>query len=233
MPAPVQAVSFDLWQTLMHDTKEQAQKRAGVRAAGMQAALARAGFGASLQQVEDACHAIWQEWETRYWDKLVDPGFDAQIAWLCQRLGVPAGAQPFVGDLRAAYVEPVFALPPSVDPAAVPVLSQLHARGLELGLICNTSVTPGFALRRLLAGWGLDRLLSVQLFSDEVRIRKPAPAIYREAARQLGVDIAAMVHVGDRPDVDVEGAILAGARGLQVGPAMPLSELALQLRQIE
>ncbi|MFI5266376.1 MAG: HAD family hydrolase [Chloroflexota bacterium] len=233
MPSSVQAVSFDLWQTLMHDTKEQAGKRAALRAGSMHAALARAGFATTLQEVEDACHAIWQEWETRYWEKLVDPGFDAQIAWLCERLGVPAGSSRLVGDLRAGYVEPVFAVPPQPDPAAIPVLSQLHAQGLKLGLICNTSVTPGFALRRLLAGWGLDRLLTVQLFSDEAGIRKPAPAIYHQAARQLGVDISAMVHVGDRPDVDVQGAIAAGARGLQVGPEMPLRDLALQLGQIE
>jgi putative hydrolase of the HAD superfamily len=130
-------------------------------------------------------------------------------------------------------VEPVFALPPKPDPAALRVLTELQAQGLKLGLICNTSVTPGFALRRLLAGWGLEQLLTVQLFSDEVGIRKPAPAIYQQAARQLGVDISAMVHVGDRLDVDVEGAIAAGARGLQVGPDMELSDLALQLRQIE
>lgn len=230
MPSPVQAVTFDLWQTLMHDTKEQAQKRSGLRAGRMHAALARAGYATSQQEVEDACHAVWQEWETRYWDKLVDPGFNAQIDWLCERFGVPAGADQIISELRAGYVEPVFAVPPQVDPEALPVLIELQAQGLKLGLICNTSVTPGFALRQLLAGWGLDRLLSVQLFSDQIGIRKPAPAIYHQAARQLGVDIAAVVHVGDRPDVDVQGAIAAGARGLQVGPEAPLRELALQLR---
>jgi putative hydrolase of the HAD superfamily len=233
MPSPVQAVSFDLWQTLMHDNKEQAQQRAALRAGRMNAALARAGFGTPPREVEDACRDIWQEWETRYWSQLVDPGFDAQIAWLCQRFGVPVDAEQLIGDLRAGYVEPVFALPPKPDPAALRVLTELQAQGLKLGLICNTSVTPGFALRRLLAGWGLEQLLTVQLFSDEVGIRKPAPAIYQQAARQLGVDISAMVHVGDRLDVDVEGAIAAGARGLQVGPDMELSDLALQLRQIE
>jgi FMN phosphatase YigB (HAD superfamily) len=233
MTCSVQAVSFDLWQTLMLDTKEQARRRAELRGGRIHAALTGAGFGATREEVEDACHAIWREWETRYWDKMVDPGFDAQIAWLCDRFGVPENAQQVVGDVRAGYVEPVFVLPPRVDPAALAVLSQLQAQGLRLGLICNTSVTPGFALRRLLADWGLDRLLTVQLFSDELGIRKPAPAIYHQAARELGVDISAMVHVGDRLDVDVEGAIAAGARGLQVGPEMQLSQLALQLRQIE
>ena len=217
----------------MHDSKDQGSKRAEMRASRMHAAMARAGFGTTMSEVEDACHAIWQEWEARYWAHNTDPGFDAQLTWLCERLGVPPDASQVREELRAGYVEPVFAVPPEPDPAAIPVLSQLHAQGMRLGLICNTSVTPGSALRRLLDRWGLDRLLDIQLFSDELRIRKPAAAIYHEAARQLGVDVAAMVHVGDRQDVDVEGAIAAGARGIQVGPSMPLSEVGVHLRQIE
>jgi FMN phosphatase YigB (HAD superfamily) len=232
MPLPVQAVTFDLWQTLMLDTKERAAERAELRAGGMQAVLARAGFAATLPEVEDACHAIWREWQDHYWDKLVDPGFDAQMAWLCQRFAVPPG-HAVIGELRLAYVEPVFAISPQPDPAVIPVLSQLRAQGLRLGLICNTSVTPGFALRRLLARWGVDTLLPVQLYSDETGVRKPDPAIFRDAARRLDVDLGALLHVGDRPDIDVAGAVAAGARGLEVGPELPLADLAVRLRQVD
>ena len=232
MPPSVQALSFDLWQTLMHDSKEQGHKRAALRASRMHAALARAGLATPLEEVEAACHDVWQEWETRWWEHDQDPGFDAQMAWLLRRLDVPDESSQLAAELRAGYIDPVFALPPEADPAAIPLLSQLRAQGLRLCLICNTSVTPGFALRRLLARWGLDRLLEVQLFSDELGIRKPAPAIYHEAARQLDVPIGALVHVGDRQDVDVDGAIAAGAGGILVGPGRQLSEVGVHLRQI-
>ena len=233
MHRPLQGVTFDLWQTLMHDTTEQGQRRTELRAERIYQALCRAGRDVSRDEVEDACHAIWREWETAYWEKLVDPGFDAQIAWLRERFRVPADAHQLVGDIRAGYIEPIFAISPQLDSAALPVLTQLEARGLKLGLICNTSITPGFALRRLLARWGLDKLLTVQLFSDETGSRKPAPAMYRMAAEQLGVDVAALVHVGDRDEIDRAGAEAVGARGLKVGPEAPLSDLFVHLRQIE
>lgn len=40
--------------------------------------------------------------------------------------------------------------------------------------------------------------------------RKPGPEIYLEAARQLGVDPARSVYVGDNPSRDILGTRLAG-----------------------
>ncbi|HLG70427.1 MAG TPA: HAD family hydrolase [Chloroflexota bacterium] len=225
MASPPRAVTFDLWQTLMHDSKDQAAKRGRMRAERIHQVLARAGHAATVEQVEALVKDIWNEWQATYWDKLVDPGFDAQMAWLQERLRVPGGDGRLSEDLRHAYVDPIFAVAPVVDAEAIPVLTQLQARGLPLGLICNTSVTPGFALRRLLAQWGLDRLLRVQLFSDEMGVRKPAPEIFQEAARQLGVQPVDMLHVGDSVENDVEGAQAAGARALLVGPEAPLSRV--------
>jgi FMN phosphatase YigB (HAD superfamily) len=253
MSSSVRAVTFDLWQTLMHDGREQGAKRAHRRAERIHQALRRAGRKLPLEHVESTLRELWEIWEVEYWAKDVDPGFEAQLAWLRQRFGLGGELEPptppspgvpgkpqcktmaarppdeampeLEAELRAGYVDPIFEVPPEVDAEALPVLRSLRARGFKLGLICNTSVTPGDALRRLLDGWGLGPLLDAQLFSDELGIRKPAPAIFREAARRLGADISAVVHVGDRPDVDVDGAIAAGARGLLARPDAPLSKL--------
>ena len=222
MSPPLKAVTFDLWQTLMHDGKEHGAARAKLRAERIHRALP----DAPLKDVEAALQNVWHTWETTYWAKNEDPGFDAQIAWLMKRLAVPPELE---AELRAGYVDPIFAIPPHVDPEAVPALTSLRERGLKLGLICNTSVTPGSALRQLLDQWHVGELLMVQLFSDEVGIRKPAPAIFRETARRLGVDIAAMLHVGDRQDADVEGAIGAGAKALLARPQVPLTKLVSTL----
>ncbi|HEX6511233.1 MAG TPA: HAD family hydrolase [Chloroflexota bacterium] len=229
MPAALQAVTFDLWQTLMLDGREQGQRRAELRAERMHEVLCRAGLELTRRDIEEALHDIWRRWQEHYWDRQVDPGFQAQLRWLSERLGVPPGDAQLQAELEAAYVEPIFASPPRLEPEAIPVLTELQARGLKLGLICNTSVTPGSALRRLLAGWDLDRLLGVMLFSDETGVRKPAPEIFRLAAQRLGVELPAMLHVGDRPDIDVQGAISAGAQALLVGPEAPLSQLVAKV----
>jgi len=244
----VRAVTFDLWQTLMHDRPEQGAKRARRRAERIHQTLRRAGCELPLEEIGSALRELWEVWQGEYWANDVDPGFEAQLAWLYQRFGLggelaaaapatdasgksvaarPRGAMlaELRAELCAGYVDPIFEVPPEVDAEALPVLRSLRQRGYKLGLICNTSVTPGYALRRLLDGWGLGPVLDAQLFSDELGIRKPAPAIFHEAARRLGADISAVLHVGDRPDVDVEGAITAGARGLLVRPDAPLSKL--------
>jgi putative hydrolase of the HAD superfamily len=225
MGFPVRAVTFDLWQTLMLDSKAQAAKRGALRAERIHEALARAGLPIGLQTVEHAVNGIWQVWQTTYWGRDVDPGFEAQIAWLVNQLGLPAENTELVGGLRAGYVEPIFELPPRIDDEALPTLSQLRAVGAPIGLICNTSVTPAFALRKLFDAWGLNELLSVQLFSDELGIRKPDPEIFAEAARQLGVEVESLLHVGDSPEIDVRGANDAGAQGLLIGPEKPLSQV--------
>ncbi|MBV8083933.1 MAG: HAD family hydrolase [Chloroflexi bacterium] len=213
MSFPLRAVSFDLWETLMHDTPESAERRRLLRLERLQTLSSR--------DPAPAYDELWQWLESSWWSRQADPGFESQIERLAQRLGVPAG-----DELRSAYVDPIFDSPPLPDPAAVPVLTELRGRGLRLALICNTSVTPGWALRRLLDGWGIGALLDAELFSDEQGIRKPAPGIFREAARQLGVDVSEMLHVGDRPDVDTAGAEAAGARALTVGPDLPLQAIS-------
>lgn len=225
MAPPVRAVTFDLWQTLMLDSKDQAHKRGSLRAERMHQILARASRDVPRETVDQVLQGIWQEWQTAYWDRNVDPGFDAQIVWLRERLDVAPDEHDLIGELRHAYIDPIFAVPPTLEPDAIPALTRLQARGVPLGLICNTSVTPGFALRRLLAGWGLQHLLPVQLYSDELHLRKPEAGVFHEAARQLGVDVAGLLHVGDSAEADVQGATGAGASALLVGPQTPLGQV--------
>jgi putative hydrolase of the HAD superfamily len=229
MTIPLQAVTFDLWQTLMHDSKEEAQRRGQRRVERIHQALAGDGLAITREDVQEACSAIWKTWQERYWDRDVDPGFDAQIDFLRERLHLPTDADGLLDQVKAGYVEPIFEFPPTVDGEALEAMAELDAAGLRLGLICNTSVTPGAALRRLLAGWGLDRYLKMMLFSDELGARKPAVSVFHEASRRLGVEPPALLHIGDRADADVQGAVDAGAQGLLVDANTSLRKLVARL----
>jgi putative hydrolase of the HAD superfamily len=56
------------------------------------------------------------------------------------------------------------------------------------------------------------------VFSDECGVRKPDPAIFDIALERLGMDRKEVVHVGDDPILDVEGARAAGLRVVQLAP---------------
>ena len=66
-------------------------------------------------------------------------------------------------------------------------------------------------------------LFETILVSDESGWRKPAPAIFEEALRRVGVTATQTLFVGDRPDIDVLGAHQVGMRTAWINPdAAPL-----------
>lgn len=84
-------------------------------------------------------------------------------------------------------------------------LKRLHAEGFRLCVISNLAA-PYVAAMELLPR----HLFETEVMSCEVGSIKPEAAIYNEAARRMGVEVEAMLMVGDRIDNDVAGALAAG-----------------------
>jgi putative hydrolase of the HAD superfamily len=115
-----------------------------------------------------------------------------------------------------AYSSPALMVPPVFDHAAKAAVEALASRGLVLCLVSNIMRTPGVVLRELLARQGLLERFRVLTFSDECGIRKPDPEIFRLTLRQVGIDPAEAVHVGDDPVLDVKGPKDAGMRAIHL-----------------
>ena len=88
-------------------------------------------------------------------------------------------------------------------PDTVDALERLAAR-LPLASVSNGNA----CLTRI----GLMPLFRFQLGAREHGAAKPTPSIYLEACERLGVDPAAVLHVGDDVEADVVGAARAGLR---------------------
>jgi len=95
-----------------------------------------------------------------------------------------------------------------VRPDAKRVVSELEARGYELGVISNT--TSREAVPRGLREYGLAEHFPVVVLSSTSGYRKPGTRIFALATDALGVDPGACAYVGDRPSRDVVGARAAG-----------------------
>ncbi len=86
------------------------------------------------------------------------------------------------------------------------------ARGLRVAVLSDYH--PGDKLRFL----GLDDLpWAAVLGCDALGALKPHPRAFRALAEQLGLEPGEVVHVGDREDLDVEGALGAGMRAWRFG----------------
>jgi len=99
--------------------------------------------------------------------------------------------------------------------SAAALLDSLHGRGLKTGLVANSWPDPGRVLRGDLEAFGLGARLDVAVFSDDVGVRKPDPAIFLHACDALGISPAGALHVGDDLEKDVQGAAKVGMRTAQ------------------
>ncbi|MBI2491279.1 MAG: HAD family hydrolase [Candidatus Rokubacteria bacterium] len=211
----IAAVTFDFWETLVHDTPENLERGRALRLEALGALLARAGAPQPAAALDDAYERSGTAMRERFWARQRDASIGEQVRLfldcvgpgLAERLG-PAG----LAEAVEAYAAPVLRLPPLLNPGAREAVRELAGRGVRLGIVSNTGRTPGVVLRRVLERYGLLRHFAAISYSDEVGFRKPHAAIFELTLRALGARPADAVHVGDNPLDDVEGARSFGMR---------------------
>lgn len=208
----LRGVTFDLWQTLIFDTAEQEERRKQKRVNEMLALLTRRDFTVTHEELAGAHESVWTRC-SEFWRQNRDVSAREQTVFFLEEAGVPSVStmdESFLAEAEGIYTSGIEAAPPHIMPAARETLSELAARGLKLGLICNTGRTPGYRLRVLLERYLLLRYFEVLTFSDELKIRKPDARVFEGTLKKLGVSAAESVHIGDDPTTDVRGAKSAG-----------------------
>jgi putative hydrolase of the HAD superfamily len=195
----LEAVLFDWGDTLMQFAYSPELVSAGHRA-GL-AALGRDG----LPEVDALTEHFRERYEPLFWA----PGTIEEIEY-------PGLVRQLLGDFDVEidddelgrYLEAEHA---AWDPARLlaahshALLEALRESGLRLGLVSN-AFDPGWLLHRDLEQMGLAERLDFSVFSSEVGIRKPHPAIFERALGALEVEPAHALFVGDRLYEDVRGA---------------------------
>lgn len=215
----IRAVAFDLWGTLIVDTPGSLRRRTELRTERLLVALAGAGYPATSESLLAAYRLGWSRAEESR-----RPGLDIssrrQVELFLEALqpGLPSRlAAAEIDRIADVYAEALLDLPPPLIPGAAEALDFCRERDVRTALVSNTGQTPGRVLRRALRSLGLAGRIDVWVFSDEIGLSKPAPAIFRHAVSALGVRPEETLFVGDTPDLDVAGARAAGMRILQVG----------------
>jgi len=102
------------------------------------------------------------------------------------------------------------------DPQAAPMLAELRARGLRLGVLSSTS-WPGEWHEDWLRRDGVLDLFDACVWSSDLPFTKPHPTAFLAAMDAVGAtDPARCVYVGDRPYDDISGAKGVGMRAVLV-----------------
>jgi HAD superfamily hydrolase (TIGR01509 family) len=87
------------------------------------------------------------------------------------------------------------------------------SRRYRLAVISNTmSDNPRVFLSRT----GLIRYFDLVVCSRDLGVRKPNPKIFKYVLERLGVEAHEAVHVGDEPEIDIQGAQRSGIKAILV-----------------
>lgn len=214
----IKAVTFDLWDTIVHDDSDEPKRAAqGLRSkrderrhlvwqalndiepiAPEQVALA--------YDVADAAFSkVWHE-------QFVTWTIQERLQVLLQGLGRSL-PDPAFEKVAAAHEVMEVEIPPEAAAGIAAAIEDLAGR-YKLCIISDTIVSPGTALRRLLDVHGVKGHFSGFAFSDEVGHSKPHRSMFDAAAEQMGVPFEQMVHIGDRDHNDVKGPQALGMKAI-------------------
>jgi putative hydrolase of the HAD superfamily len=185
--------------------------------------FARHGCPVAPSRFAEVVPAVWQELSIR--TQLGEDRFSAH----------PEGAKGFWRELVARVAAHLALEPPTpflaaelferfahaeaweVFADARAALPALRAAGLRLAVVSNFDAR----LPRLLADAGLADLFEAVVYSEEVGVEKPHPAIFEELLERLQLQPPRVLHVGDSRRDDVEGARAVGMRALWLTRAAP------------
>jgi putative hydrolase of the HAD superfamily len=222
------AVAFDLWETLITDTPRAARLQERRRLVTIERLLREAGRAHSAESIEAAYRHAWRRCNELYWSQDRDIPPRRQIEHMLEHLlasGDPLGEE-LVAAIEHAYAYAAAEDLPELVDGAADVVGALVSR-YPLGIISNTGRTPGWVLRDVLRKLGLAEAFRAVVFSNEHGECKPVRSIFETLRAALGAPADRIVFVGDNLYADVWGAQQAGmravhfdnpARGQAIGP---------------
>ena len=200
-----QAVTFDLWNTLLVSVPGAVEVRLAAwrrvvdeRGLELPADLLRSVLELFPARFEDEWRAGRQYWTPQ----ALDDAFRA----FAGRIGSDDEAA-----LAEAFEAASYRLEVDAVDGGVVAVAALARAGFRIGLVSDTSLAGGRHLRGYLESHGLLDHIGHCSFSDEVGVYKPDAAIFRDCLAGLSVDDpVGVVHVGDLRRTDVAGARALG-----------------------
>jgi putative hydrolase of the HAD superfamily len=191
------AVIFDLFGTLVRSPSNQ-------------------GYLVGLKRMASILSVRHEEFSQWWFDTGVKrstgvfPTIEANIKYICDKIGVPAGGAEISLAAQDRFDNSVRTMEPRPD--AIEVLARLKARGFKVGLISNCSPDAPVIWQNT----PLAPFFDITVFSSSAGCRKPDPRIYHLAVEQLGVQPEGCLYVGDGASQELAGAARVGMNPVMI-----------------
>jgi len=195
----VSGILFDVYNTLISREKSDFDKLVELLPAGIPSpdpGLIQSARSAVMEYYKKERHLSWAiENNLTFWKKFYE--------LYLQELEVTDSDHSVAHSLAGWSRDPNSFV---ITPDALYVLKTLQDRGYRVGLLSNWDVTLATFCEQL----GLASSVDMILASDEMGIRKPAPEIFKEGCRRLGVEVPQGLYIGDSLPKDIAGGNKAG-----------------------
>ena len=214
----VKAITFDLWDTVIHDDSDESKRSAQGLASKRDArrtlahalldrheALEETTLRVAYDTMEAAFNHVWHQQHVTW-------TVDERVTVLLQGLGrtLPDADR---AELVRGLEEMEIRVPPNPIDGIAEAIATL-AGDYKLGVVSDAIYSPGRCLREWLAMHDLEQHFDAFAFSDEVGHSKPHRDMFASVASQLGVEIHDMLHIGDRDHNDIKGAHALGMKAV-------------------
>ena len=226
MPKRITTLTFDLWNTLYSADGGAGDIVRPHRLALLAEILASRGVHPTEEEFRQAYRAGFDAYMAS-WTNGAHFGAREDVAFILDYFHArEARTAAEHGDFRADRPRHGGRLVPGPARAGcgvretVPVLA---VEGYRLGIISDTSLTPGRVLRDFLKKDGLLDCFSTLTFSDETGFPKPDPRMFEVTLTGLGSRPAEAAHIGDTPRTDVAGARAVGMTTIRCAGAVDQS----------
>ena len=214
----IKAVTFDLWDTVIHDdsdeskrarqglaSKRQARRELALAVLNRHAPVDAAALGVAYDTMEAAFNHVWHQQHITW---TVDERISVLLAGLGRSLPDADRAE-----LVAGLEEMEVTVAPNPVEGIAEAIATLAA-SFKLGVVSDAIYSPGRCLRQWLQMHDLLHHFQGFAFSDEVGHSKPHRDMFASVASQLGVEIGDMLHIGDRDHNDIKGPHALGMKAI-------------------
>lgn len=203
-------MTFDLWNTLLSEGNYR-----GLRIKYLTDTLREHNILRNYDEINEAyilthdyVHKVWERENYRY------VLAEERVNHILRKLNVELPR-----DIKAMVIkefeETILRDPPPLIEGVREALETLHIR-YKMGIICDTGITPGYVLRKVLKRNQILDLFTSIVFSDEVGFNKPHRLMFETALRELKANPSEAVHVGDLLETDIAGAKKIGMKAVLI-----------------
>lgn len=214
------ALTFDFWNTLYSGEGASWTEVRPRRIQALRDLLTTAGLQPAVEELERAYRAGFDAYMTS-WTNHRHFGAPEEVHFFLQHFGVDEASLD-----RSTVEQTILAVEDAARLGALPLLPgvaetvpYLAAAGYRLGVISDTSLTPGRILQEFMAADGLLEHFSVFTFSDETGYTKPDPRMFEQTLAGLEALPGQAAHVGDTPRTDIAGAKAMGMTAIRCAGA--------------